>query len=634
MTALRAAALVSALVALLPGVARAHPGGAGAGAAFAGLEAPCGGREIKPTRVVTGSFTTAQQGSHVMIPFAVPGGTTAVRVKYCHDQPEGPLSSQARHTLDMGLYDAAPHSTVPWGPRQLRGWGGSSHPDVTVSAEGFAPYGTQEPGKTTRAYRPGPIRAGLWAVELGVAAVVGRELGDADGSVDWRVEIELSSDPAFADEPYRPARYSRAPAKSSPGWYAGDLHVHGEHSALADAPMREVFDYAFKTAGLDFITLSDYVGGAQWDEIGRLQGDYPGKLVVRSAEVITYRGHANNHASATTVDHRTGPVLRLGADGATLEPIRDAQPARRLLSDIRDAGGVTQLNHVTIFPNEVPGFALLCRGCEWNYDGEETDFSLVDAIEVATGPGGLQEAPGGLGPNPFTATAIDFYERALDTGHRIAAVGSSDSHNAGRRNNPVTQSPIGQATTVVRAPELSEAGFACAVEAGHTYVKVWGPDRPDLRLEARVGGLAGVAIFGDTVRADSVDFTARVLGAVPRNGQPYTLQIVKNGEVVAAQTLDAAEETFGFASSGPGRYGLRLVRGAGFEAISTPIWVEPAGGSRPAIVTHPCTRVAREKRRTAARRRAAYRRCVTRRVQRGTARRKARRVCGRRWMRG
>ena len=34
------------------------------------------------------------------VPFDVPAGTTAVRVKYCFDQPEAPLPN-VRHTLDV-----------------------------------------------------------------------------------------------------------------------------------------------------------------------------------------------------------------------------------------------------------------------------------------------------------------------------------------------------------------------------------------------------------------------------------------------------------------------------------------------------------------------------------------------------
>ena len=83
----------------------------------------------------------------------------------------------------------------------------------------------------------------------------------------------------------------------------------------------------------------------------------------------------------------------------------------------------------------MPGFDFLCRGCPWDYSDAETDYSKVDAIEVATGPAGLKQDPE-PGPNPFTPTAIQFWEDAIDAGgpnrNNIAAVGSSDSHNAGR----------------------------------------------------------------------------------------------------------------------------------------------------------------------------------------------------------
>ena len=596
----RSLTLLAAAGALaLPAAAAAHD--EAPVAAMAAITAPCPGKAIVADRVVTGSFGSEQQGSYVMVPFTVPDGTTAVRVKYCFDQPESPTSAQVRHTLDLGLYEPRRKGSALWGPRELRGWGGSSHPDVTLSAEGFG-----GPQGTTRAFLPGPVRDGQWAVELGLAAIAGRDLGDRDGRVEWRVEIDLIDDPAFADEPYEPAPYRRRPVRRDAGWYKGDLHVHGEHSALNDAPMKEVFDYAFGPAGLDFITLSDYVGGASWDEIGRHQAAYPEKLIVRSAEVITYRGHVNNHANATTVDYRTGPILERGEDG-NLAPRRDASPASRLLEEIREAGGITQLNHVTIFPNEVPLFALMCRGCPWDYTAEETDWSLVDAIEVATGPGGVQpsEIPGGLGPNPFTATAIDFYEDALASGEHIAAVGSSDSHQAGRRNNAATQSPIGQATTVAYAPELSEEGMACAVKRGHTYVKVFGADRPDLRLEATAPGVTGTAIFGDTIRADGVRMTARVLGASPIAGQPFSLLVVKDGAVQSIHPVSGDAEVT-FAAPAPGRYGLRLMRGTSIEAISTPVWVE-APGSGPAGIQRPaCDGIVKRER--ASKRAAAQRR--------------------------
>ena len=232
------------------------------------------------------------------------------------------------------------------------------------------------------------------------------------------------------------------PARSQPGWYAGEFHVHAEHSALGDATMAETFRYAFRPlaeggAGLDFVTLSDYVSGSAWGEVGRYQPFFPGKLLVRSAEVITYRGHTNNHGSARVVDYREGPIFERREDG-TLQELRGSRDPSELFGEVHRAGGWTQINHPTIFPPTSPAAAALCRGCFWEYSDEETDPSQVDSVEIATGPadiGGTQ--------NPFTVTAIAEYERLLGLGHRIAAVGSSDSHDAGSGTGPL-DAPIGK----------------------------------------------------------------------------------------------------------------------------------------------------------------------------------------------
>src|SRR5687768_3966859 len=127
--------------------------------------------------VMTGEFGTDVEGGYVLLPFDVPVGTTAVRVKYCHDQPEAPTNAQIKHVLDLGLYDAR-GSDGFFDEDEFRGWGGSSHPDVTVSPNGFSseaqylasPRGHVH-GRTTRGFEPGAIPPGEWAVELGVAAV-------------------------------------------------------------------------------------------------------------------------------------------------------------------------------------------------------------------------------------------------------------------------------------------------------------------------------------------------------------------------------------------------------------------------------------------------------------------------------
>ena len=200
----------------------------------------CPGRAITPTRVITGEFGKELEKSYVMVPFDVPRGTTAVRVKYCWDRPEGPTATD-RHTLDLGLYQPRRHNHRIWGTDEFRGWGGSSHPDVTVSPEGFsteAQYTASPridpPGKTTRAFLPGAIKPGQWAAELGVAAVVGQADGDLDGKVAWRRGDRAIRRPRLRGRALPARALPNRPARKQPGWYAGRLpRARGALRAMA-----------------------------------------------------------------------------------------------------------------------------------------------------------------------------------------------------------------------------------------------------------------------------------------------------------------------------------------------------------------------------------------------------------------
>ena len=525
--------------------------------AHAAAPAACPGDPIRVDQAITGEFDTSLQGSYVLIPFEVPAGTTSVRVKYCWDQPE---AGTLKHTLDLGMYQPRPTTNTTWGETEFRGWGGSSHPDVTITPQGFStedqykanPKG-HVPGRTTRGFRPGPIPAGQWAAELGVAAVVSQADGDADGKVAWRIEVERSNDPAFAAEPYAPARYSERPQKGA-GWYQGDLHVHSEHSSLGDAPMSEVFGYAFGTAGLDFITLTDYVTDTAWNEIGRYQGAHRGKLIARSSEVVTYRGHTNNQASASFVEYRTGRVYEREQD-AELRQVREPLPPSAIFRDVRDRGGWTQVNHPTIFPSETPGFANLCRGCPWDYSDAETNWRRVDAFEVNTGPAMI-----GPIPNPFTGTAISEWDALRKRGYPLTGVSASDSHDAGEPDGP-TESPIGNGRTVVYSDELSEDGVRRGVQAGHAYVKNFAAS-PDLRWEARAGGR--LAIMGDALRQRRATFVGRVTGAT---GDGWRLVVLRDGPRIAERPSGSARFTHSFVARRAGEYRIQVERVEGENAV-------------------------------------------------------------------
>ena len=72
--------------------------------------ASCGGAadpSLHASRVITGEFDTSLEGGYVMLPFTCPAGTTAVRVRYCHDQPEAPTNARIKHVLDLGLWTHA-----------------------------------------------------------------------------------------------------------------------------------------------------------------------------------------------------------------------------------------------------------------------------------------------------------------------------------------------------------------------------------------------------------------------------------------------------------------------------------------------------------------------------------------------
>ncbi len=608
------------------GAARAGAGGlASAIAAACALLGPplaaaavpptCPGPEdpaLGPVQTFTGNFDAGLENSFVQIPVAVPAGSTGVRVRYCFDQPDVSLPNGLNsNTLDLGIYEPLHESNTVHGPDELRGWSGGAVRDATVAVNGFsdeATYGATDEaarkryvsGRTTRAYEPGPIPAGEWIVELGLASIATVSELNFDNSVAWRVDVQTTSSPSFADDPYGPVAYEPAAALDEPGWYAGDFHVHGEHEP-GNALMRATFDYAFAPraeggAGLDFVTLVDHNNTVAFGEVGRFQADYPGKLIARGTEVTTYRGHLQAQAAGSQSDFRTAPIYRRASDGA-LSQVRAAQPVSEIFDEVHDAGGYTQINHPTIFPSLLPFVAAFCRGCPWDYSAAATDYTKVDAIEVHTGPPGLDQPPR-PGPNPFTPLAVAFWDQAIDDGgtnsNRIAAVGSSDSHQAGDQGEGVDallSSPIGEGTTVVHAEELSEAGVQEAVEAGHTYVKPFGQTSPDVRLEASEAGSADPpAIIGDSLES-ATGFSAALALTVSNLNQAratrpglYTVILYRNTLPVLALPLPPAGDSFQFElpTLGYARYRLQVQREAAIETISSPVYVDPeAGGPDP-----------------------------------------------------
>jgi len=146
-------------------------------------------------------------------------------------------------------------------------------------------------------------------------------------------------------------------------------------------------------------------------------------------------------------------------------------------------------------------------------------------------------------------------------------VAVSDSHNAGRTPNPVTQAPVGTGTTVVYAPELSERGVRAGVLAGRTYAKVFGARSADLRLELRAP--SGTAIMGGSVRGRRATLVARVFGG---DSAVRRLEVLRDGVPIVEVPVTMPDFTFTTPVRGRGDYRIQVMRGAaGIDGLTTPI---------------------------------------------------------------
>ncbi len=474
----------------------------------------------------------------------------------------------------MGVYEPL-HAgdTIP-GPPERRGWSGSAVRDLAIAINGFSDAATYQgdpkayvSGRTTRAYQPGPIPAGAWTAELGLAALTAP-------TVNFQVTVETTTSTDWSDQPYSKVPQSGAVANPNAGWYTGDVHAHGEQEP-GNALVSTSLDYAFKPiaqggAGLDWIGLVDHNNDISRGEIGKYEPSYPGKLVIPGTEVTTYHGHYNSIGSSAFADFRGGPVLSY----PSMSQIAPTTLPGSQMAALQEGGGWTQVNHPTIFPSSNAAFVSFCRGCPWDWTPAETDYPHVDAIEVQTGPADIA---GNI--NPFTLDAIAFYEARLAAGDHVAAVASSDSHKADMVD--ATTAPIGRGATVVYASELSKQAIVDGIHNDHTYAKLYGSDGPDIRVTAHSPG-TGDAILGDTISGPSLKLDVEVLRAGPSAARPgtYDVELLRDGAVVDQARVTSDDFSTTFEQKQAGRYGIEVIREDPTtnrpEVYSSPVWYEQA----------------------------------------------------------
>ncbi len=392
--------------------------------------------------VLTGTLTRADHESYREIAFRAPRGVRAIEILFDYD------TRDQRSVIDLGVLD----------PDRLRGWSGGNKSRIVIGETSATP-----------SYRAGPIQSGRWRLLLGVPNL--RE--GVTAHYEARIIFHRDDEPPFA----------AAPLSSEARWYRGDLHAHTAHSdgscasqsgARAPCPLTRTLDAAI-TRGLDFIAITDHNATSQFNEMRALQPAYDRLLLLPGRELTTFQGHANVIGTMRPFDFRVAG-------------------ARTMNDVLRDAGDAfVSINHPAS-----PG-GENCMGCAWT--APETDYALIDAIEVTNG--GLAGALTQSAEGPLSGIA--FWQARLNEGHRLIAIGGSDNHDPGV--DPTRFGSIGKPTTVVFADNLSQAALMEGLQSGRVFVDVDadGDAVMDMRVTHRV---MNVAAMGGTLALPAGEIAA------------------------------------------------------------------------------------------------------------------------------
>jgi hypothetical protein len=471
-----------------------------------------------PYRTLTGTLTRADYEHYREVPFDLPEGVTRLTIRFRYGGQE------QRSVIDLGLAD----------PGRFRGWSGGTRDGMTLSIEDATP-----------GYLPGPLPAGRWHLILGAPNI--RE--GAQAPFEARIFLERQpGTTSFAD----------TPINAAPGWYRGDLHMHSGNSdgkclsqkgEKVPCPVYRTVEAA-AARGLDFIALTDHNTTAHFDALRELQGAFDRLLLVPGREVTTFYGHSNVFGPTDFLDFRM------------TEP-RYAQAAK-WMDAVKRAGGIVSLNHAGAPSGEI------CMGCGWRVD--DLPVGTVQAIEVVNG-GTMAET--GSPDGPLQGFAL--WQKLLDSGQHVTAIGGSDNHNA---DIPAGKpGAIGTPTTVIHMRELSVQGFLDGVRSGRVFIDVDGAKDRFLDLSATGGDRN--ADMGGTLRirrGGIVRFTVEVKG-VPDG----TVQLVIDGKADARYRQgpggDGAIAMPDWTGDDGRHWAYAEVRDARGQLvlIGNPIYIEPAG---------------------------------------------------------
>lgn len=434
--------------------------------------------ERAPDVVLRGALSGNDQHTYRELPFDVPAGTTRITVDVDY------TGRDEKTTIDLGLLGPGGFAEQDG----FRGWSGGSKHRFTVSAT-----------DATASFLPGAIQPGMWRVLLGIPNI------RAASKATYTAKVWLSRE----DEGFGPEHGLSAPLATGDRWYRGDLHMHTAHSdggcpnatgtKKVPCPLFLTVANAAKR-GLEFIAISEHNTMSQVSEMRELQPYFDTMLMIPAREITTFEGHANLFGVSRPLDFRVGS--------------KQVSDWNALLADVKRAHGLISINH-PLRPNDET-----CMGCGFT-PHDTVDMHGFQAIEAINGRDAERADSG-----------IPFWERQLNLGLRITAIGGSDSHDGSDAPRDALAGVLGTPTTVVHARELSMEGILDGIRAGHVFVDAEGTKDRVLDVRATVAGSDGAAGMGDAVSVaagrtlEVAVHTVAVVGqrvVVSDNGKPFAV---------------------------------------------------------------------------------------------------------------
>ena len=342
---------------------------------------------------------------------------------------------EERATLDLGIAD----------PQRFRGESGGNKSHFTISETDATP-----------SYLPGAIPAGEWRLIIAVPNMRPQVVSH------YRAEIRFNSQ--AEDE-----AFTAQPLATGTRWYRGDLHMHTAHSdgSCQSQSGRKVPCPLFLTVqaaaarSLDFIAITDHNTDSHYDGLRELQPFFDHLLLVPGREMTTFHGHFNVFGVTQFMD------WRISEGGLDLNAI---------LRDAHAKGGIASVNHAEAPEGGMHGLPLDAR-CKHGHE----PFQRSRSYQLWRGH----------------VLEREILDSQLRAGHRLAAVGGSDNHNA--TISPGDVGAIGWPTTAIEADELSVPAILKGIRAGRTFIDLTASRDKMVDFEADAQG--STVKMGGTLRA-------------------------------------------------------------------------------------------------------------------------------------